>query len=167
MELKIETASIKILDELYEIEKQSFTREAFSKRQIATLLADYNSIGLVARVNEKVGGFLICSIDHERSEPFGHILTLDVAPVHRRRGIAQKLLQEVENLLRSKGVRECRLEVREDNAAAINLYEKLGYERIEKLERYYRDVHGLYLRKNLQTPSGPNPESSKPSRKSS
>ena len=42
MEIKIETAAIKLLDKLYEIEKQSFQKEAFSKQQIAYLLTSSN-----------------------------------------------------------------------------------------------------------------------------
>src|SRR3989337_1213161 len=149
MELIIETATLKLLDELYEIEKQSFTREAFTKREIACLLGDYNAIGLVARVSGEIAGFLIGSIEVEKGRMFGHILTLDVAPSYRRIGIAKKLLDELEMLLRQKGAVECRLEVREGNAAAINLYLKLGYRRMGKLEKYYGDAHGLYLRKTL------------------
>ena len=152
MELTIETATINLLDELCEIEKQSFTREAFSKREIACLLEDYNAIGLAARVNGEIAGFLIARIDIEKGKMFSHILTLDVAPSHRRRGIARKLLEELETLLRQKGVVECRLEVREDNAAAINLYLKLGYRKMGRLEKYYGDAHGLYLQKPLSTP---------------
>jgi ribosomal protein S18 acetylase RimI-like enzyme len=149
MELTIETASIKLLDELYEIEKQSFTREAFTKREIAGLLGDYNAIGLAARVNGEIAGFLIAAIDMEKGKMLSHILTLDVAPSHRRMGVARKLLEELETLLRQKGVVECRLEVKEGNAAAINLYLKLGYRKMGRLEKYYGNAHGLYLQKTL------------------
>ena len=152
MKLTIETASIKLLDELYKIEKQSFTREAFTKREIACMLEDYNAIGLVARVNGEIAGFLIARIDVEKGRTFGHILTLDVTPSHRRMGIARKLLYELETLLRRRVVGECRLEVREGNAVAISLYLKLGYRRMGRLEKYYGDAHGLYLRKTLLPP---------------
>jgi ribosomal-protein-alanine acetyltransferase len=149
VELKIETATIKLLDKLYEIEKQSFGREAFTKQQIAYLLTDYNAIGLAARIDGEIAGFAIARIDVGRSLPFGHILTIDVSPSHRRKGIAKQLLQKIEALLEEKGVKECRLEVREDNVSAINLYQKLGYKKVGKLEKYYQDAHGLYLRKTL------------------
>ena len=152
MQLTIETATTKILDELYAIEKQSFTREAFSKREIAFMLEDYNGIGLVARVNREIAGFLIARIDIGRGRLFGHILTLDVAPRYRRMGVARKLLEELDNLLKQKGAVECRLEVREDNVAAINLYLKLGYQRLGMLKNYYGNAHGLYLRKTLSPP---------------
>jgi ribosomal-protein-alanine acetyltransferase len=149
MEVKIEDASVRFLDKLYEIEKQCFEREAFTKQQIAYLLTDYNAIGLAARVNGEIAGFIIGRIDIGRSTPFGHILTVDIEPSHRRKGIAQKLLREIEVIFKERGIKECRLEVREDNVAASNLYQKLGYRKVGKLEKYYGDAHGLYLKKDL------------------
>lgn len=149
MEIKIEDASIRLLDELYGIEKQCFKLEAFSKQQIAYLLTDYNSVSLAARVNNELAGFIIGQIEVEQSVTAGHIITLDIAPNYHRKGVAQKLLQEIEAIFKEKGIKECRLEVREDNAAALNLYQKAGYQKISKLDNYYPNAHGLYLKKAL------------------
>jgi len=148
MDLKIETASIKLLDILCQIEQKCFDEEAFTRRQIAYLLTDYNTIALVAKVNLEVTGFIIAQVEISEIE-YGHIITLNVAPNYRRKKIASKLLDEVEVMLKQRGISECRLEVREDNNAAIKLYSKLGYRIIDKLERYYGKKHGLYLKKNL------------------
>jgi ribosomal-protein-alanine acetyltransferase len=150
MDMKIEDISISNLGKLYEIEKQCFEQEAFTKQQLAYLLTDYNAIGLAARVNGEIAGFAIARVDIRRNEQFGHIVTVDVAPAYRRKGIAQKLLHEVETILRERGIKECRLEVREDNVAALNLYQKLGYKKVGNLEKYYGNAHGLYLKKILQ-----------------
>ena len=150
MEITVEDLSIKLLDKLYDIEKQCFDKEAFSKQQIAYLIRDYNSIGLAASADKELVGFVIARVDIHRNMRFGHILTVDVSPAYRRMGIARKLLTQIEELLRQKGATECRLEVRETNAAALSLYEKLGYKKVGRLERYYGDAHGLYLRKILQ-----------------
>ena len=149
MELTIEDASIRHLDSLYEIEMKCFTEEAFTKQQIAHLLTDYDSIGLVAKVGGQIVGFIIGRIYVEEESLIGHILTLDILPTHRQKGIAQRLLLEIEKMFKERGVKECHLEVREDNVAAINLYLKLGYEKVRKLRRYYGSAHGLYLRKAL------------------
>lgn len=149
MEIKIETASTNLLDKLFEIEEQCFDEEAFTKRQIAYLLTDYNTIVLVAKTNSDVAGFIIAQVNVEENTEFGHIITINVAQTYRHIGIAKKLLCEIENLLRQKGVSECRLEVREDNHVAIKLYRKLGYQTIGKLEKYYGAKHGLYLKKIL------------------
>ena len=148
MEVKIETATNKLLDTLYKIETQCFEEEAFSKRQIAYLLTDYNTIALAAKVSSDVAGFIIAQIETDQTE-YGHIITLNIAPNYRHKGIAVRLLKELEALFKQRGIPECRLEVREDNHAAIKLYHKMGYQTMSKLERYYGKKHGLYLKKTL------------------
>jgi ribosomal-protein-alanine acetyltransferase len=149
MTVTLEDASIRHLDKLYEIETECFAQEAFTKQQVAHLLTDYNSVGLVAKENGEIVGFIIGTLYIERNSLTGHILTVDVLPTHRREGIARRLLQETEKIFREKGVRACRLEVREDNIAALGLYRKLGYEKIAKLKSYYGKANGIYLRKSL------------------
>lgn len=149
MGIEIEFATIKLLDKLYEIEKQSFQREAFTRRQIAFLLTDYNAISLAAREKGEIIAFAIGRLDVARGTPYGHVLTLETLPSYRRKGIGENLLRQLEALFAEKGAVESRLEVREDNIAAIALYEKLGYRRVGKLERYYGGAHGLYFKKNL------------------
>jgi len=149
MEVTIEDASIQHLDRLYEIEKECFDKEAFTKQQIAHLLTDYNSIGLVAKINDKIVGFVIGMLYIERTALAGHILTIDVSPTYRKKGIAQKLLKEIEKIFKEKGAKICRLEVHEDNLAALRLYQKLGYKKVARLKGYYRDANGIYLIKNL------------------
>ena len=151
MDIKIEGASLKHLDKLYEIEAQCFTQEAFTKRQIAYLLTDYNTIGLIAKANNDIAGFIIIQVETQEDAIFGHIITLNVAPTYRRKGLAQKLVCEIEAILKSRGINQIRLEVRQDNTSAIKLYQHLGYREIGKLEKYYGKAHGLYLQKNLQT----------------
>ena len=149
MTLTIEDASLRHLDRLYEIEMECFNKEAFTKQQIASLLSDYNSVSLVAKENGEIIGFIIGIVYVERNSLTGHILTIDILPIHRRKGIAQSLLQKIEKIFKEKSVKACRLEVREDNIAALGLYQKLGYKKIAKLKNYYRNAHGIYLKKDL------------------
>lgn len=149
MSMQIEDASLKYLDRLFEIEKQCFTKEAFTKQQILYLLTDYNTISLVAKINDEIVGFVIMQLDSQDSRFFGHIITLNVASNFRRKGVAQRLLNEVEKILKSRGINECRLEVRQDNLAAIKLYKQLGYREFGVLNHYYGKMHGFYLQKTL------------------
>jgi ribosomal-protein-alanine acetyltransferase len=149
MSAKVEDASVHDLSKLYEIEIACFSREAFSRSQLANLLKDYNSIALVAKIDSEIAGFIIGIIYFERNQLAGHILTVDVSPKNRRRGIGICLLQEIEKLFRGKGVKTSNLEVREDNLAGIRLYEKAGYRKVGKLKNYYGNVNGIYLNKTL------------------
>lgn len=145
----IENASTKDLERLCEIERECFGKEAFTKKQFAQLLRDYNSMSLIAKENGKTVGFIIGMIYIERNEIIGHILTIDVLPQYRRRKIGLELLQEMEKVFKEKAARACHLEVREDNIPALSLYGKNGYKRIGRLKGYYGDADGFFLEKDL------------------
>jgi ribosomal-protein-alanine N-acetyltransferase len=149
MKALIEDASIRDLDRLYEIETECFGEEAFTKTQIAQLLRGYSSIGLIARMEGQIVGFVIADIYVDGRVLQGHICTIEVLPNFRRQGIGEKLLQEIEKIFEQKKVKASVLEVREDNLAAIGLYKKSGYAKIGKLKNYYGGAHGLYLGKAL------------------
>jgi ribosomal-protein-alanine acetyltransferase len=149
MKVQIETASKQDLDRLHEIEKQCFQKEAFSRQQIADLLINYNSLGLVAKMSDQIAGFIIGCVRFERKRIVGHVLTIDVAPESRKSGIGASLLQRMERFFKEEGAEACYLEVREDNDAALALYRKFGYAKICKLPCYYAEAHGLHLRKSL------------------
>ena len=56
---------------------------------------------------------------------------LAVSRQYRRRGLAEKLVEQVEDLVRKKwGYQECFLYVEERNRPAIKLYQKLGYNKL-------------------------------------
>ena len=146
---KIEKASIEHLDRLCDIEMKCFETEAFTKQQIACLLTDSNSVIFVSKVKDEIVGFVIGKTYMDKKPATGQILTIDVSPKHRRKGIGQRLLHEIEKTLKDKGVKICYLEVRENNFAALSLYQKLGYKKVGRLENYYGNVHGIRLRKVL------------------
>lgn len=149
MLLRIEKASIEHLDRLCEIEMKCFETEAFTKQQIAYLLTDSNSVILVSKVKGEIVGFVIGKTYMDKKPATGQILTIDVSPKHRRKGIGQRLLQEIEKTFKDKGIKMCCLEARENNIVALGLYQKFGYKRVGRLENYYGDAHGIRLRKVL------------------
>lgn len=63
-----------------------------------------------------------------------------VLPEHRRKGIATKLLRDLIEFGIGRGIKSFMLEVRESDAGAIAMYEKLGFERVGTRARYYGGV---------------------------
>jgi ribosomal-protein-alanine N-acetyltransferase len=104
---------------------------------------------LVAKADSDIAGFIIAQVGIDNNTLYGHIITINVAIPYRRKGIGIKMLKEIEEILKQKGITECLLEVREDNTAALRLYQKGGYEKKGRLEKYYGESHGLYLKKTL------------------
>ena len=69
-----------------------------------------------------------------------HLLNVAVAVSARRRGIGRALMDDLLGYARVNGIVRILLEVRGSNAAAIALYEQLGFERFNVRERYYADA---------------------------
>jgi ribosomal-protein-alanine N-acetyltransferase len=65
------------------------------------------------------------------------VLTVAVLPDYTRKGIATHFMIELEKWSISKGAPAMMLEVGTENASAIALYEKLGYENISTRKGYY------------------------------
>ena len=149
MSITIQQATINSLETLYQIERECFTAEAFSKEHIAYLLENSNAVSLVAKINNAIAGFVIGLIHRHDEKITGRVYTLDVAVKYRRKGVGLKLLDEIERIFVERGAKICRLEARRDNVAAIELYRKHGYVEVEELKDYYEGAHGVRLEKKL------------------
>lgn len=118
---------------LAEIERRCFS-DPWSKAGIEETIQHGTTIGLIADLAGTVTGYLMIRISGEE----GEILNLAVLPEHRRRGIARELLARGLAALRSAGVAEAYLEVRESNQAAISLYGAHGFKPVGMRPHYYR-----------------------------
>jgi ribosomal-protein-alanine N-acetyltransferase len=67
------------------------------------------------------------------------LLNVAVAIPSRRRGIGRALMNDLIGYARANAVARILLEVRAGNAAAIALYERLGFTQFNVRERYYAD----------------------------
>lgn len=138
------------LDTLWRIERECFSAEAFSKGYIAYLLETSAGVSLVAQVDREIVGSIMSLVYEAGENRVGHVCTVNVLAKHRRKGVASRLLGELERIFMERGVTACFLEVRMDNVAARELYRRLGYKELERLRDYYgRGVHGIRLRKSL------------------
>jgi len=88
---------------------------------------------MVAEENKRIVGFILA----EAHPPLAHIITLDVAESHRRRGLGTSLLGEMEKHFRFHGVHSVLLETSVDNESGIAFWQKHGYRTEAVLKRYY------------------------------
>jgi ribosomal-protein-alanine N-acetyltransferase len=65
------------------------------------------------------------------------VLNITVSEKVRNRGIGTRLMREILERAKKYGVTDIHLEVRESNASAIHLYEKLGFVRDGIRKNYY------------------------------
>ena len=91
---------------------------------------------LVATSDEKIIGSVIGGFDGRR----GLIYHLAVEQGHREQGIGSRLMDEVENRLRLKGCIKSYLLVTRENESAMRLYEKRGWQHMDSVLVYGKDL---------------------------
>lgn len=70
-----------------------------------------------------------------------HIVTVAVRDGHRRQGLGEQLLISAIEMAQEQGQSLLTLEVRVSNEAALQLYDKYGFEQVGLRPRYYSDNH--------------------------
>jgi ribosomal-protein-alanine N-acetyltransferase len=107
---------------------------------------------IVAEENGEVVGYIMCRMELGLSN-FGfsglvkkaHIVSVAVLPPYRRKGIGQALITEAMEGMRLHNAKQCFLEVRMTNTAAVNLYKKLGFQVTRTIYGYYADGEDAYV----------------------
>ncbi|HEY7119910.1 MAG TPA: GNAT family N-acetyltransferase [Tepidisphaeraceae bacterium] len=131
------------------LEEGCFSTYNLSRRQLQYLQQRQTAVFLVAeREGGRIVGEGIALIRHHKNTVSGRAYSLAVDPAERGRGIGERLMREMVEQLRLRGVRRVYLEVEAANAAAVHLYERLGFRGIGVLPDYYgpgKDgVHMMY-----------------------
>ncbi len=140
------------LSALNELEQQSFSSDMISSRQMKRFLQSPHSVIFVAYDNQTsvpiLAGYALL-LFHQGTQ-LSRLYSIAVNPDFRGQQIAQKLVSLCEQSALEQGSTTLRLEVRNDNIAAQNLYHKLGYRPFKVLIHYYDDLaDGLRLQKRL------------------
>ncbi|HEY1404713.1 MAG TPA: N-acetyltransferase [Pyrinomonadaceae bacterium] len=146
----IRPLTISQLDECWRLDQRCFVDgEAYSRDTFEYLLTSPESVAYRAVTPDGLMvGFIVGLVEPQNT---GHVTTLGVAPEHRRRGIAERMLIRVEESFRRRHVRTIRLEVRSVNSGAQSLYRSLGYTVTQRLPRYYSNGgDGLLMLKSIE-----------------
>jgi [ribosomal protein S18]-alanine N-acetyltransferase len=106
---------------------------AYSRSTLHYFLMLPSADCLVAADGKRIVGFILS----EQNPPLAHIITLDVAPAHRRQGVGSALLAESEKHWAFRGVHHVLLETAVDNSAAVAFWQHHGYRIEAVLKRYY------------------------------
>ena len=77
--------------------------------------------------------------------PEVELLTIAVAPEHRRQGVAQALMVDFKAQAKARGAAEAFLEVAAGNDAAIKLYQRFGFTQAGYRKDYYAGPKGIRI----------------------
>ena len=120
------------IDQVVEIEKQLFSspweRDAFEYELEQPCAESY----VVVERDRVVAYLLAWALLDEM-----HVLNLAVIAEFQHRGIARRMLEWVIDRVQAQQVKTVHLEVRESNARAIRLYEKIGFKTVGRRRHYY------------------------------
>jgi ribosomal-protein-alanine N-acetyltransferase len=146
---EVRPLTLKHLDELLRLNIRCFRNgENYNKHTFKYLLTQPNALGYMATTDagDMVGFVLLIRND----DGTAHITTVGVAPEHRRRGIAERLIEQVDAAMKERGISTVVLEVRVSNFPAQNLYRRAGYSIVQRMQRYYHNGEdGFLMTKSL------------------
>jgi ribosomal protein S18 acetylase RimI-like enzyme len=131
---QIQTATLSDLNQLRELEKICFEKDAWPIIELVAVLILPGLVRYKIDIDGRMAGFI--GGDAHRTEGIGWITTVGVRPEYRRLGLATQLLSACENEMKMPIVR---LSVRRSNYGAQRLYTDLGYRHIDVWSRYYDD----------------------------
>ena len=131
-DLVIEEMTPEDIPEVAELERQVFSAP-WSEAGFLSSLRSPDTLYLVVRQEGRLVGY--CGF--LRSFDEADVMNVAVAPEFRNAGIGQRMLRELMSRGRARGVLRYTLEVRQSNAAAIHLYEKLGFAAVGVRKDFY------------------------------
>ena len=117
----------------------------WTESQVAEEILSETAVFLVAETDGEFCGYVSGAIAADECE------TSNVAVVerYRRRGIGRALLSAFIGELTKRGVKSVFLLVRDDNAAAVGLYGKCGFNAVGRRKGYYKGRDALIMQLNI------------------
>jgi ribosomal protein S18 acetylase RimI-like enzyme len=136
--VRVRRAELSDLDDLVALENSTFDSDLLSRAQYRRHLDSDTALVLVASANHR--RFLgTAVVFFRKGSRVARLYSIASKPEARGKGVGTALLDAVEAAARQRRCLAVRLEVRDDNANAVRLYERHGYKHIGHYPHYYQD----------------------------
>ena len=147
--VRVRRAEMSDLDNLVLLEDQSFDSDRLTRAQYRRHLDSDSALVLVASANHR--NFLgTAVVFFRKGSRVARLYSIASKPETRGKGVGAALLDAIEAAARQRRCHAVRLEVRDDNAGAVRLYERHGYRHIGHYPHYYQDgSHAWRYEKSL------------------
>ena len=132
----VRTFKLGDLVEVWKIDQEAYGNDCYPQFFFRQAYDIFGELFLIAETEDgEIVGYILGAIQNDDS--IGWILAVTVKSAYWRRGIALKLTTSMLKLLFNKNVAKVLLTVDPDNNGAINLYRKLYFYEIDKIEDYF------------------------------
>ncbi len=129
---------------------ESGLRPSWGSERICAHIRHPESMVLVARRGGLIAGFAIMRYADETA----HLNLLAVDPLHRRRGVGQRLVRWLEESALTAGTFTVALELRAENHGTRAFYAALGYRELAQIPGYYQGVEAaIRMQRDVRAPS--------------
>jgi ribosomal-protein-alanine N-acetyltransferase len=129
----------------------------FSARVMQQFAEARNALTVVAETEAgEIAGFCIAHVERAGKGLRAYVVTLDVAPHHRRQGLARQMLERTERQAIGAGCDSIELHVSVENEGAIAFYQGEGYERSHIVKSFYGLGRHAYLYQKALTSAARN-----------
>ncbi len=140
----IRKADITDLDFIYQLSNQEMGSK-FDYQMIKDYINAKETFSVfIVEKNDRIG-FIILWESGEN----GQIFDFGIIDEFRRKGYGKLLLNFAINYFKKNNVKIISLEVREDNLAAIKLYESHGFIKQRVISKYYKDCDAFFYLRRL------------------
>ncbi len=138
MSRRIEPIPATAMEALAALHRACFPDDPWEAPALARIMALSGGFGWLAIEDEEPAGFILVRDLGNECE----VLSLGVAPLWRRRGVAQELLRKAISEATRRHLPSIVLEVAVDNDAATDLYRAAGFVAVGRRARYYSRPDG-------------------------
>ncbi|MEG2484710.1 MAG: ribosomal protein S18-alanine N-acetyltransferase [Clostridia bacterium] len=135
MNVQIEQAEIKDLEDIFEIENASFATPMARESLVEDLSSVDNTYYILAKLMGKTVGFAGIRLMYDHAD----VISIAVLDSYRGKHIGAALLEALNVKCIALDFEKIFLEVRVSNAVAISLYRQAGYVDISIRKEYYTD----------------------------
>lgn len=151
MQAKIRSATAADIGALNDLENRSFLTDRISRSSFRRLVSSPSATVIVASSKGALAGYAV--VLFRTGSRTARLYSLAVDPDYR--GLGRELLAAAEKHAADRGCQTMRLEVRDDNLRAKNLYLRTGYRQFgEKLDYYADGATALRFEKGLAAGGG-------------
>ena len=132
MKLEITEMKREYIPAVAALEREIFSMP-WSENGFLSALSSSDTLYLTARADGRVIGY--CGLLQSFDE--ADITNVAVSPAYRGRGVGYRMLSELMEAGKTRGIERYTLEVRISNQAALALYEKLGFASVGVRKNFY------------------------------